>query len=60
MIFSQVDTSWYKPKNMVKPWGKGSHKPQTEFAYGNELTPWSTVFPEKLSKNFLYFMEPNG
>jgi hypothetical protein len=27
---------------------KQGHKPQPELAYGKELTPWSTVFPQKL------------
>jgi hypothetical protein len=59
-----VDTLRYTPKNKLKPWSKEGHKPQTVIAYGYELAPSSTVFPEKLKaptsaiKKFPYFMEP--
>jgi hypothetical protein len=48
------------PKIYLNPEVKKGHKPQTELAYDNELIPWSTVFPQKLTapqlaKNFPVF-----
>jgi len=37
------------PKIYLNPEVKQGHKPQTELAYGNELTPWS--FPQKQSSS---------
>jgi hypothetical protein len=46
------------PKIYSNPEVKQDHKPQPELAYGNKLTPWSRVFPQKLKAPLLAKKSP--